>query len=139
MPSSKIQAVHAIPLQLHPAPSPQFAQTYARVYALSHAFFPEPLTCAAFTNAILTGAVADGNPCGVYRRVVLAIRARKERTQPVPACSQIANFTWLLKDVADLSYAEIGEALQMETDEVRQQIAEVREAVLDWLEEEDGA
>lgn len=137
--SSKSHAVHGSPLQLDPAPSPRFTQTYERVYALSHAFFPEPLTCAALTNAMVSGTIAEGNLCGVYRRVVLAIRARKDRTQPVPACSLLANFAWLLREVAILSHAEIGEVLQMETDEVRQQIAEVREAVLAWLEEEDEA
>jgi hypothetical protein len=136
MQSENAEAIRAKRYHLDPARSPQLAETYRRVYGLSHAFFPEPLTCAALTNAILSGAVAQANMCGVYRRVVLAIRGRRDRSQPVPACSQIANFAWLLKEVAELSYAEIGDVLQMERDEVRQQIAEVREAVLAYLDED---
>jgi hypothetical protein len=126
---------HGRPFHSAAEMSPLHVEHYTRVYALSHAFFPEPLTCAAVANAILSDAISGVNKTGTYRRVVLAIRARKDLVQPVPACSLMANFAWLLKDVAALSYADIGEVLQMEADEVRQQIAEVREAVLACLEE----
>jgi hypothetical protein len=103
---------------------------YERMYALCHAFYDDPAVCMSLTNQWFTDSADSPSQVTVCRKAVDSLRHRAGLELLVPSCGLLANLTWLLKEVAGLRYAEIGEVLGMDFDEVKHTIAAVREALL---------
>jgi hypothetical protein len=111
---------------------------YEHVYALCHAFHADPAACLSLTNQVFRDATTSPEYLTVCRQAVRAI-ARRPGELPVPSCSLRANLAWLLKEVTGLRYSEIGEVLGLELDQIKQTIAEVREALLSAMSEQAAA
>lgn len=103
---------------------------YERMYALCHAFYDDPAVCMSLTNQWFRESADSPSRVTVCRRAVDSLRHRAGLELLVPSCGLMANLTWLLKEVAGLRYAEIGEVLGMDFDEVKHTIAAVREELL---------
>jgi hypothetical protein len=103
---------------------------YEQMYAVCHAFYDDPALCLTLTNQWFREATTSPSLVTVCRKAVDTLRRRAGLELLVPSCGLMANLTWLLKEVAGLRYAEIGEVLGMDFDEVKHTIASVREALL---------
>jgi len=103
---------------------------YEQVYAVCHAFHEDPAICLSLANQAFQAAAAAPELVTVSRNLAQLLSHRPGVELPVPSHTLLSNLAWLLKELMGLRYAEIGEALGMDTGRVRSEIAAVRETLL---------
>jgi hypothetical protein len=112
---------------------------YEQVYALAHAFYDDPSSCLSLANQAFRDASSAPSLLTVCHNLIALLSRRPGLELPVPSHTLLSNSAWLLKDVVGLRYAEIGEVLRMDTEQVKHEIAAVRETLLAMTAEQVAA
>jgi hypothetical protein len=112
---------------------------YEQVYGMCHAFYDDPSICLGLANQAFRDTTATPNLIAVVGNLAHLLSRRSGVELPVPAHTLLSNLAWLLKDVMSLSYTDIGEALGMDTEQVKHEIAAVRETLLSMVPEQAAA
>jgi len=101
-----------------------------RIEAFCQAFLLHPDSAPDVICSVLSEGLQSHDKIRVYRHAIIALMGCGDFEVPVPSCALSANVAWLLKDVAELTYAQIGEVLHISEVEAGRKIHEVRETVL---------
>lgn len=104
---------------------------FDRAFLFFSLFVDDPRTCLDLSDAVFRG-MDDRHVCeeSFYRELVHGVRGLADKNEFLPGVSSDSVLCWLLKDSADLSYAEIGALMTLERQQVAERIAEVRGALL---------
>jgi hypothetical protein len=103
---------------------------YEQVYALAHAFYDDPSVCLSLANQAFRDATGNPELVTVCRNLISLLSRRPGLELPVPSHTLLSNAAWLMKEIVSLRYAEIGEVLRMDVEQVKHEIAAVRETLL---------
>jgi hypothetical protein len=108
------------------------ATHFDRAFLFFNLFIDDPRTCLELCDTVFRGLNDDGAATErtFYTHLLQHLRELPERENLPPDMNTQGVLCWLLKDSADLSYAEIGALMAMERPQVQACIAEVRQALL---------
>jgi hypothetical protein len=103
---------------------------YEQVYAVCHAFHDDPAVCLSLANQAFRNSAAEPDLVAVGQNLAHLLTGLPGGALPAPSHPLRSNLAWLLKDLMDLRYADIGAALDMDAEWVRREIASVRKTLL---------
>lgn len=103
---------------------------YEQVYAVCHAFYDDPSVCLGLANQAFRDTAATPHLIAVSGSLAHLLSGRPSVELPVPTHTLLSNLAWLLKEVMKLTYRDIGAALGMDAEQVKHEIAAVRETIL---------
>ena len=108
------------------------AAHFDRAYLMFNLFLDDPRACLDRSDAVFRALSAQGelNARSFYRELVQRIRALPLSAESLEGQEPDSLLCWLLKDSADLSYADIAAAMEMDREQVGWRIAQVRGALL---------
>jgi hypothetical protein len=107
---------------------------YEQLYAFFNAFHDNAARCLELADKTLRDAQScDLTTVCVFTKAVARLNRQPGMDLPVGTTSYESNLAWLLKDIGGLRYAEIGQILEIGSEEVKQRIADVRWTVLERL------
>ena len=112
---------------------------YEKIFALCHAFYADPSICTGLANQAFRDAAESPDLVTVSSNAVQLLSRRPGLELPVPSHVLLSNLAWLLKEVVNLRYADIAIALGMDTEQVKHEIAAVRDTLLDAVSEQSAA
>jgi hypothetical protein len=108
------------------------AACFDRAFLVFSLFVDDPRTCLDLSESVFRALQISGGSTEreFYGELVGCVRELPDKGQFLPGVASDSVLCWLLKDAADLSYAEIGAMMAMGREQVRDRIAEVRMALL---------
>jgi hypothetical protein len=112
---------------------------YEQVFALCHALYADPSVCMSIANQAFRAAAEQPELVTVCRNAVHLLARRPGLELPVPSHALLSNLAWLLKEAVNLRYAEIAVALDMDVEQVKHEIAAVRDTLLSLVSEQTAA
>jgi hypothetical protein len=108
---------------------------YERVYAVCHAFHDDPAVCLSLANQAFRNSAAEPDLVAVGQNLALLLAGQPGGALPAPSHPLRSNLAWLLKDLMNLRYKDIGAVLGMDAEWVRREIAAVRETLISLIAE----
>ena len=106
---------------------------YEKIFGLCHALYADPSVCTGIANQAFRDAVETPDLTSVCGNAVRLLSRRPGMELPVPTHSLLGNLAWLLKEVVNLRYSDIAIALGTDAEQVKFEIASVRQTVLDLM------
>jgi hypothetical protein len=108
------------------------AAQFDRAFLFFNVFEDDPRTCLDHCEALFRALDERGlaGELDFYGELSGRILALSGLPELAPGLAREGMLCWLLKDSAELSYADIGALLRLEHGQVRQSIADVRMALL---------
>ena len=105
---------------------------FDRAYLMFNLFVDDPRTCLHLSESVFRtlDLLGSSSERELYGLVVEFVRDLELRQVDLPDVSRDSLLCWLLKDSAQLGYAEIAELMSLGRQQVAEGIAEVRYALL---------
>ena len=108
---------------------------YEKIFGLCHALYADPSVCTGVANQAFRDAAETPDLTVVCRNAVRLLSRRPGIELPVPSHSLLSNLAWLLKEVVNLRYNDIAIALGMDSEQVKHEIAAVRDSLMALVSE----
>lgn len=105
---------------------------FDRAFLIFSLFVDDPRTCLDLSEAVFRALDHRGGLTeqAFYGELVTSVRGLSDKNEFLPGVAADSVLCWLLKDAADLSYAEIAALMTMDRSQVGERIAEARFALL---------
>jgi len=108
---------------------------FEQVFAFFHAFHDDPATCLELSEqAFRLAEGGDLSTHAVFAKAAQCLSRRPGLELPIAEMPYENNVAWLLKEISDLRYQEIGDILGLGAEDIKRRISEVRNFVVDRLD-----
>lgn len=108
------------------------ATCFDRAFLIFSLFVDDPRTCLDLSEGVFRAL--DGRVTltewAFYGELVTRVRRLPDKNEFLPGVAAESVLCWLLKDAAELNYAEIGALMTLDRGQVSDRIAEVRMALV---------
>lgn len=108
------------------------ATCFDRAFLIFNLFVDDPRTCLDLSESVFRTLDGHGNldERAFYGQLVRSVLGLEAQNEFLPGVEAESVLCWLLKDAADLTYADIAAMMPLDREQVGERIAEVRMALL---------